>query len=124
MIQKEFKNLWNSYVNDYMMIVFEENRDLFNDIEDVIESEELKASITEDLEDKGFSKEEIEELCENNGGSIDTLYKIIAYIISLYNDYSSKDELIELLEEHPDTDIDNYTDEDLNKILIAYDKLV
>lgn len=114
-IQTEFKNLWNSYCIEMAATL--------GDSEETINTKEFKDIVINDLEDKGFSKQESELLVAENSGTQETLYKIIAYLLRLYNDFNTKDELVELIKEHYDTNIDNYTDKDLDNIVKARVKI-
>ena len=99
----DFKAYWNIYVDDYANIQDDTNKD-------------VKDMIIEDLEDKGFSKEEIDELVKfeesdcniNSLPSLDTWTKFSCYAISLVNDFSSYDKMCDIIDEDLDKKLNRY----------------
>jgi len=78
--------------------------------------EKIEELIAEDLEDKDFSDSEIEEIVYSKNPDSKTAYKFVAYMLLLYNDYETIDELRYLCEEKGL--LDDLTDEDLENILM------
>ena len=121
-LNTEFANLWDEYVEDLICNIGGELDE--EGFDDLVYSDELKDAIENDLEDKGFSKEESQLLsCENGYSHKETLYKILAYLLLLYDNFNNKQELIKIIESHYITNIDNYTDEDLDKIVLFRNKI-
>ena len=122
MLNKEFKKLWTDYIEDYIIVLDEQGN--YDDPRDIIGSNELIETITSDLEDKGFTKEDCNAIVNNfDGLDHQIIYKLIAYLLWLFDEYTSIEELKAVINEHYDTDIDNYTDEDLEEIIKARNKL-
>lgn len=93
------------YKNDYISICLDNYKDKLSkqDIELLKEGTSLEKVpcfvdvITEDLQDKGFSNEEIYNIITTNLTK-DVAYKYIAYVVSLTNDYDCLEEFNELIE--------------------------
>lgn len=77
--------------------------------------EQIHGMIAEDLDDKGFTEDEIDEIL-NEKPCLKTQYKFIAYAVSLYHEFYDINELKTLLDEMGHN-LDDFTDDDLNSIL-------
>lgn len=101
MLINEFKKLFEAYKKEIP-----------------VSAEELNMAIEDDLEDKGFSKEEINEIISNDKISNTTMYKAIAYFLLLFDiEWNTIKELKDTIKEQEIMDIENITDEDLKGIL-------
>lgn len=78
--------------------------------------EHFEEMIAEDLEDKGFSDDEIDEVLDHNK-VLPSSYKFIAYRLLLENPFSTKEELVNLINNSSYFSIDEFEDEDLDLIL-------
>lgn len=79
-IREVVMNLFGEYENVYMDLYSKRENVDFDDVEE----EDIFPYVEEDLFDKGFSKEEIDEIvCHQMNEN--TFYKLGAYMIALYN---------------------------------------
>lgn len=76
-----------------------------------------------DLVDKGFTDEEIDQIICRQLNK-ETAYKFMAYFILLYTDFNSSNELMNVIEEHPDLSLDEFNEEDIDSIFLISDTLV
>ena len=107
MLINEFKKLFEAYKKEIPVSV-----------------EELNTEIEVDLEDKGFSNEEINEIISNDKISNTTMYKAIAYFLLLFDiDWDTIKELKNTIKFQEIMDIENLTDEDLKGILKYRDEV-
>lgn len=124
-LMKEVRTYLDSYKEDMLNVVVEQIAEDdgvdvdFIDPDEYVDSVELKEAIEDDLSDKGFTDYEIGEIQEQQMTE-ETCYKFLAYAISLEDDYSTVDELTNVLATSFYGNIENYTKEDLEKILKAF----
>lgn len=122
MLLMEFRHLWSIYEYEIGQQLIKNNNQTKNENE-IYESKEFRDFVKDKLLWVGFSKDEIDSIFKKDV-SKKILYKIIAYLISrLENAYSTMDELKKIIENSYILNIDNYTDDDLDKILLENDKL-
>ena len=117
---KQLLNALNSYKSDYYNVAQDTLSSIHPDA-NITESDilnEMELIIKEDLADTGFTEEEIEQVLEQSLDN-DVAYKFMAYFCSLYNDYTSSNELMKLIEENQDLDLDEFTEEDIDEIFLA-----
>lgn len=103
----------NRYYNDFYSVLDEP--------EDTIE-QVLEEIVTNDLEDKGFTDEEIEQILGRQLNK-ETAYKFMAYFILLFTDFNSSNELMKVIEEHPDLSLDEFDEEDIDSIFLVSNKV-
>lgn len=106
-MNKIFFKKWNQYYNEWKKIITENNV-FYND------SPNVESVIRMDLDDKGFSQKEIESLL-NGKPSTTTAYKFIAYSFTLYEDFYTKSELEEIIEDQ--NLCEDLTNNDITNIL-------
>lgn len=122
MLLMEFIHLWSIYEYEIGQQLIKNNNQTKNENE-IYESKEFRDFVEDKLLWVGFSKDEIDSIFKKDV-SKKILYKIIAYLISrLENTYSTMDELKKIIKNSYILNIDNYTDDDLDKILLENDKL-
>ena len=111
-MDKVFDYKWMNYVSEYEYRYAEEGDDEgCPPVEDMIKN---------DLEDKGFSKEEIQSLMGDNPDTI-TAYKFLAYAFSLDGYFDTIEGLEKLVKEKGF--YEQLTDDDLMNILIQVNNL-
>lgn len=124
MTNKQVLNAINSYKNDYYFVAQEKLSAIHPDA-DIREDDilvELESIVKEDLDDKGFTKEEIEGILEQNLTKA-IAYKFMAYFISLYDEAYTAEEVKSVINEHPDLDIEEFDEVDFEEINKAFDLL-
>lgn len=103
--QRQIKIAIDSYINDYKKSL------------DTTSELEIQEIIQDDLLDKNFTEEEVKELLDNQPNK-ETGYKFLAYFMLLYNDWTTSNELMNLIEEHPLLDLDEFSEEDIDNIML------
>lgn len=88
-----------------------------NDIQNIV-----KSLIDNDLLSNGFDKDEINEISEQLL-STETAYKFLAYFLKSLDQYDSIDKLVPIIEKYTSFDIEDFSTDDLNKIVEAKHKL-
>lgn len=88
-----------------------------NDIQNIV-----KSLIDNDLLSNGFDKDEINEISKQLL-STETAYKFLAYFLKSLDQYDSIDKLVPIIEEYTSFDIEDFSTDDLNKIVEAKHKL-
>lgn len=124
MTNKQVLNAINSYKDDYYYVAQERLGAIHPDA-DIREDDiltELESIVKEDLNDKGFTKEEIEEILEQNLTK-ETAYKFMAYFISLYDEAYTVEEVKSVIDNHPDLDIEEFDEVDFEEIDKAFKML-
>lgn len=111
MLQNLKKEL-NKYIDD---VVDDIIADLDMSEDEIYYSNELKDTIEEELTKKGFSKEEAQEVSIKSLSN-ETAYKFLSYAYQLYNDYHTVDELKKIITDFSESNIEDFTDEDINQI--------
>ena len=108
--------LYDEYKTEYMQIFAEENgvKDL-----DEINEEDIYSMICEDLDDKEFTEEEIEEITSREMKE-ETLYKLGAYMILLYAQPDDYDEWKSIITDELDAALSK---KDMKKLWKATDKV-
>lgn len=103
--QKQVKIAIDSYIYDYKKSL-ETNSEL-----------ELQEAIQDDLLDKNFTEEEIKEILDGQLNK-ETSYKFLAYFMLLYADWTTANELMNLIEEHSLLDLDEFSEDDIDNITL------
>ena len=89
--------------------------DLNSSLSDELKDSALNTLVTEDLLDKGFSKDEVDEIVSQDI-SKDTSYKFMAYYLYLIDSYNNINEMTNLIKESYDLNIEEFDEDDLNNI--------
>ena len=108
--------LLNGYIDDYKTVAIPRLGLSSDDGRDWLKDKTLLRVISEDLYDKGFVKSEINEIISMNISN-ETSYRLVAYLISLFDEFTTIDELKKVIDEHPDLDLDDFIDTDLDKLI-------
>lgn len=114
--------LIDDYLSDYIPIAVDALKLNDDDGRDWLKDKTFIELISNDLDDKGFSKSEIDEILFREL-STNTAYKIVAYCLSLYDDYKTIDELKDIIQDYYSITTDEFTDEDLELIIKCAQKL-
>lgn len=116
MNKKIIDRIVDSYLDDYIKVAKEQLNT--NEDRDWLRDKDFIEIIENDLSDKGFSKQEINEILNNNK-SKETSYKIVAYCLCLLMDYTNIKELKECIKEYVKEDyIENdFSEDDLKQVL-------
>ena len=140
-IYPNVKKLIAGYINDYVLVIMHKYPDKYEDkisfiktnycvdgrklIEGVKDKIEFTNIICEDLLDKGFTNYEINHILSGHEDEdINIIYKITAYLLSLYNVWNNVDDLKKLISE-PDVPIGSgdFTDIQLSIINSYYSQI-
>lgn len=108
--------LYNGYLNDYMQVYSEENG--IDDLDEV-EEEDIYSIIYDDLTDKEFTEEEVEEITLREIKNEETLYKLGAYMIALYG-AENYEEWKDIIKNDVKAEL---PDEEIKKLWEALDKV-
>lgn len=112
---KIYTQLYEDYYCEYERLATENGYHPDDDFEKIYEM------MAEDLDDKGFTDDEIDEILYKHP-SKNTIYKFIAYKLLTYDDFYDKDSLLErLLDAKIDTD--QLTEDDINNILLQKENI-
>lgn len=92
------------------------------DLIDYIDNKNFLESVKDDLEDKGFTSIEADEIIKKTvEGTYNfdeaVCYKFLAYIYALYNDYDDVEELKNIIEGSEYSDIEDFIDEDFEELV-------
>lgn len=109
--------LYNGYLNDYMQVYSEENG--IDDLDEV-EEEDIYSIIYDDLTDKEFTEEEVEEITLREIKNEETLYKLGAYMIALYEQPEDYKEWKDIIKNDVKAEL---PDEEIKKLWEALDKV-
>lgn len=101
--------LLNQYETDYIKVAEEFGKDMY-------------VTMRADLQDKGFTNEEIPEIIYRRFRYTQTsVLKFIAYACSLYEDYKTLDELKDIIKELTSLEL---TDDDIGLSILEYAEMI
>ncbi len=92
-------------------------------VDDICNDKEFLDQIQNDLEDKGFTAEEAAAMANNTFSTEDVKYRALAYCYLMYDDFDSIEKLKDIIENDSYSDLNEFTDEELNKILEASERV-
>ena len=125
-VKYETINYFKSMAYNYLSSIDIEPKCKIDDIDliDFIDNKAFLDAVRTDLEDKGFTNTETDEIINKTVDGTYTFeesvcYKWLAYLYVLYNDYDTTEELIEIIKDSDLSDIEDYIDEDFEEIVKA-----
>ena len=116
MKNKIYDNLFTEYYSEFEREAAELGYYPADDFEKVYEL------MDDDLMNKGFSVEELEDNCIDDPDDINFMYKFIAYRLLTHREFYDEQSLRKVLKEVGILD-DNITNEDIKNILIQKDNI-
>jgi len=126
MIQNNLKNEFNYYIEcmaqSYIDMLAEKGK-VGVAVEDIINDKEFIEQIENDLEDKSFTAEEASSIAANTFKNEDVKYRVLAYCYLMYDDFDSIEKLKDIIENDSYSDLSEFTDEELTKILEASERV-
>lgn len=126
MIQNNLKNEFDYYIEcmaqSYIDMLAEKGK-VGVAVEDIINDKEFIEQIENDLEDKGFASEEASSIATNSFKNEDVKYRVLAYCYLMYDDFDSIEKLKDIIENDSYSDLSEFTDEELTKILEASERV-
>lgn len=125
-VKYETINYFQCMAYNYLRSISIEPKCKIDDIDliDFIDNKAFLDAVRTDLEDKGFTSTETDEIINKTVDGTYTFeesvcYKWLAYLYVLYNDYDTTEELIEIIKESDFSNIEDYIDEDFEEIVKA-----
>lgn len=109
----------NDYISDMLTNYCEECDIPKRQWEKIIYDKDFKDYIVEDLVENGLKDTEAQAVAYETGYNEDTVYKLLAYFYGRYDDYNSLETLKKVIEDSSFSKIDEFTEEELNKIFEA-----
>lgn len=106
----------HNYFKDYVQTFIRENNLEESSIEEYLKNPDFLNVIKDDLDDKGFSKSEIDEIINNNMNKL-TGSKFLAYYILLTNSYNTQEEMNKIITDDLGWSIEDFSEDDLYNIL-------
>ena len=92
-------------------------------VDDIRTDKEFLDQIQNDLEDKGFTAEEASAMAGNTFLTEDVEYRALAYCYLMYDDFDSIEKLKDIIENDSYSSLVDFTEEELNKILEASERV-
>lgn len=112
---KRLTDALDQYMNDYLNTYVEQKGLNPDNADDYIEDKEYLDMLENDLEDKGFSKEEAQSIVIRSLDK-ETAYKFMTYVILLCNSFENIDEMKKVIVDDLYWSLDDFTEDELNKI--------
>lgn len=115
-ISRELKGYLADFVQDYIEEVLEDDNYDLNDYDDIFEDRKFQDFVSEDLEDKGFSPDEANQIVNQRLDNDTLAYKFLAYRFAIYNSYNSLEELKDIINNDSYYSKNVFTDDEIAKI--------
>ena len=115
-INRELKGYLADFVQDYIEEVLEDDNYDLNDYDDIFEDRKFQDFVSVDLEDKGFSPDEANQIVNQRLDNDTLAYKFLAYRFAIYNSYNSLEELKDIINNDSYYSKNVFTDEEIAKI--------
>lgn len=115
-INRELKGYLADFVQDYIEEVLEDDNYDLNDYDDIFEDRKFQDFVSVDLEDKGFSPDEANQIVNRRLDNDTLAYKFLAYRFAIYNSYNSLEELKDIINNDSYYSKNVFTDEEIAKI--------
>ena len=115
-ISRELKGYLADFVQDDIEEVLEDDNYDLNDYDDIFEDRKFQDFVSEDLEDKGFSPDEANQIVNQRLDNDTLAYKFLAYRFAIYNSYNSLEELKDIINNDSYYSKNVFTDEEIAKI--------
>ena len=115
--QKQVKLAIDAYINDWKNVVESYIDNHYENSLEITSEPHIQEAIYEDLLDKNFTKEEINEILDSHPSQV-TSYKFLAYFILLYHDWTTSNELMNLIKNHLVLNLDEFSEDDINNIVL------
>ena len=118
-------NRLSAYISNIAKNYVETSNDYtIDDLDDLIYDKDFQDFVQKDLEKAGFSSADAGAIAIQEFPSNEAIYKFLAYTFKLYDTYKNVEELKELIITNIiEIDINNFTEEDLAKIVKENKKL-
>ena len=118
-------NRLSAYISNMAKNYVETSNDYtIDDLDDLIYDKDFQDFVQKDLEKAGFSSADAGTIAIQEFPSDEAIYKFLAYTFKLHDTYKNVEELKELIiTDIIEIDINNFTEEDLAKIVEENKKL-